>query len=342
MKFWAWLSRNSDQLKALAALTVVIGGLTGIPILFYKWMQPDIVITFTVQNSTMPPALKKWIEEATNNIRELPTLELQTDSYLKTHNLLMKLENPGLFALLLKPQTDPYRSLRDLQRTGPLDSERKSAQWKILEPGRIRIDLVNQTDRVIPNVRLRLDNAYPLWGVYLEAKFLTENEITKWQQSFSFINSGPTVVFPELPPLPPNSSTNIVIFGYVDNANVSAAVSGFSHKIIPTVTVEDKWPISWMRNQLLLWFSIMILLFLIIILFIVLNVKLEQVTWRKAKKYIPYDLACKEALLGRAESAIALLQEAVTAGYDNFQHMRTDNDLESLWEMEAFKELTHQ
>jgi len=47
-------------------------------------------------------------------------------------------------------------------------------------------------------------------------------------------------------------------------------------------------------------------------------------------------------LIGANGSAIALLEEAVTAGYDNFQQMRTDHDLESLWEMEAFKELTHQ
>jgi hypothetical protein len=342
MKFWAWLTRNSDQLKALAALTVIIGGLAGIPIMLYKWMQPDLVITFTVQNSTMPPALKKWIEEATKSIKELPPLEPKTDSNFSSNYLLMKLNNPALLELLQKPQTDPYRFFRNLQKTGPLESERNAAQWRILETGRIRIDLVNQTDRVIPNVRLRLDQVYPMWGVYLEAKFLTENEITRWQKSFSSTNAGPSVVFPELPPLPPNSSINIVIYGYVDNANVSASVSGVSYKIIPTISLEDKWPISWVKDPFSLFFLLTILIFIVLILFIVLFAKLEQSIRRKAKRYIPYDLACKEALSGRKESAIALLEEAITAGYEDFQHMRNDQDLESLREMEEFKVLSRQ
>ena len=209
MKFLAWLRKNSDIIKALASLIFIFGALTGIPTLLYKWMKPDIVITFSVQNSTMPPALKKWIEETAENIKRLPPLE--------TRDWFIESKDPGLFALLQKLETDPYRSFRDLQKTGPLESEQRNYSGKALEPGSVTINIVNQTDRVIPNVRLRLDQVYPTWGVYLEAKFLTENEISNWQKSFSLVKSGPTVVFPDLPPLPPNSSINIIIYGSVDS-----------------------------------------------------------------------------------------------------------------------------
>ena len=59
---------------------------------------------------------------------------------------------------------------------------------------------------------------------------------------------------------------------------------------------------------------------LMLIFFMVLFARLEQKIWRKAKKNIPYDLACKEALSGQNENAIAV-KEAIAAGYDNFQHM---------------------
>jgi hypothetical protein len=316
MRFWAWLDRNSSQLKALAALTIVLGGLAGAPLLLYKWLQPDIIITVANQSSTMPPALKKWTEEASSIIRDL--------------------REPD------EGQKDPYRSFRHLQNTGPLKREREKERWATMQTAKMRIDLVNQTNRVIPGVRLRLDGAYPVWGVFLEAAFLTDKEIVTWHQSASFEDRGPTIVLPELPPIPPNSAMNIIAYGYLDNAKVFATVSGASYKIIATITIEDKWPASWIIRPYLFWFPLVMVIGLIIIIVIAFLEKSKQLTLRAAKKFIPYNLACKEALSGRKESAIVLLEEAIAAGYDDFQHMRVDPDLESLREMEEFKVLSRQ
>ena len=67
----------------------------------------DLVILFLskIYNAA---ALKKWTEEATNSIKELPPLEPQKDSHLSSRYLLMKLDNPALLGLLQNPQTDPY------------------------------------------------------------------------------------------------------------------------------------------------------------------------------------------------------------------------------------------
>jgi hypothetical protein len=63
----------------------------------------------------------------------------------------------------------------------------------------------------------------------------------------------------------------------------------------------------------------------------------EKRVWRRAERFVTYNLACSEAKAGRSESALALLQRAVEAGYSNLQHMRSDPDLEQLRTTDAFK-----
>lgn len=55
-----------------------------------------------------------------------------------------------------------------------------------------------------------------------------------------------------------------------------------------------------------------------------------------------YNLACAEALLGRAEAAIRTLKEAVAAGYNNASHMISDADLASLQPHVEFRSLVEQ
>lgn len=52
-----------------------------------------------------------------------------------------------------------------------------------------------------------------------------------------------------------------------------------------------------------------------------------------------YNTACCEALLGNSEEALTFLRAAVTAGYRNTRHIEGDKDLDSLRELDAFKEL---
>jgi hypothetical protein len=45
-----------------------------------------------------------------------------------------------------------------------------------------------------------------------------------------------------------------------------------------------------------------------------------------------YNVACNESLEGRSEEGVAWLKKALQAGYDNFDHLESDTDLESIRE----------
>lgn len=308
-RLWKWLESNSSQLRGLAAVATILAALAAVPVLLSKWLQPELTIKVTADSPTMPPALEEWISNATLIFRTLP------DSA----------------ADALKP----YRSLRDLQGTGPLDPIRRGSILGLSKPGRLRVDVANQVDQVIPGVRLRLDRAYPAWGVTLAATFLTAEEVAAWQKGVSVEKVGPTMVLPELPPLPPRSAVTIVAYGDVTDAEVSATVPGVSFNLIQTVRVEDKGLISLILRPY--WIPLALLLVAVTLLAALAT--FDNLIGRRVRRNVTYNLACNEAKAGRIEGALALLQEAVGAGYSDFQHMRSDPDLEGLREIEAFKKL---
>lgn len=50
-----------------------------------------------------------------------------------------------------------------------------------------------------------------------------------------------------------------------------------------------------------------------------------------------YNLACSYALLNQTRPALNALSKAIELGYDDFEHLRTDSDLENLLKDEHFK-----
>lgn len=307
-RLWKWLEVNSLQLQGLAAVAVLLATLAGVPYLTSIWLKPDLTIKIVADSPTVPPSLEKWISEATLMLKRLPDAP--------------------------KGDIDPYRWLRGLQTTGPLDPIRRES-WRLAEPSRLQVDVVNDADRLIQGVRLRLDRAYPVWGLKLGASFLTAAEVSVWQKGLSADNAGPTLILPELPPIPPKSAVTITAYGDVANAEVSATVPGASFKLVPTVRLEDKGPVSLILRPH--WLPLLVGLAALAI--IAGLAMFEHLILRHARRTIPYNLACSEAKMGRKESALALLQEAINAGYRNFQHMRSDPDLEELRENDTFKKL---
>lgn len=308
-RLWIWLERNSSQLQGLAAVAGIIAALAAVPYLFSKWVRPELTIRVTADSPVMPPALEVWIKEAMLVLRTLPEA---ADS----ENL------------------DPYQDLRELQRSGPL-AQTRGKSWSLSQPSRLRVEVANEADRVVQGIRLRLDRAYPAWGVTLGATFLTAAEVAGWESGMAAEMDGPTIVLPELPPLPPRSAVTVFAYGSVEDAVVSATVPGTSFKLIRTVPVEDRGLIAVILRPY--WLPLVAwLVFLAIMAALSL---FGNRVWRRARRSATYDLACSEAKAGRTESALALLQEAVAAGYGNFDHMRKDQDLEGLREMDAFKKL---
>ena len=60
---------------------------------------------------------------------------------------------------------------------------------------------------------------------------------------------------------------------------------------------------------------------------------------RREDPIVYYNLACSYALLGRKEDAFQALEQAVKAGYEDFEHLKRDSDLKSLREDARFKSL---
>lgn len=111
---------------------------------------------------------------------------------------------------------------------------------------------------------------------------------------------------------------------------------GSRYKIINTVSVEDRWPVSWALRPILF----LNLAFICLSLGIPLGwVWVQNSAFRKATRLVPYNAACQEAKAGRNDRALALLAVAVSAGFANLKHMREDPDLENLRGIPEFQKL---
>ena len=56
---------------------------------------------------------------------------------------------------------------------------------------------------------------------------------------------------------------------------------------------------------------------------------------------VHYNLACSFALLGRTSQALDTLRKAIILGYSDYRHMREDEDLAGLRDLDEFKEIVN-
>ena len=73
-----------------------------------------------------------------------------------------------------------------------------------------------------------------------------------------------------------------------------------------------------------------------------LEVDQTLVRIRPQEPIFHYNLACSHSRLGNIEPALEALRIAVHLGYDNFEHLRTDEDLDNLKRDGRFHELLKQ
>jgi hypothetical protein len=296
-RLWDWFGRNAANLRGVAALVVIISALGGVLLYVRKLLQPELTVMVRENSAAMPPDVVSWVREANDAMRYLP--------------LLTSTNEPKF-----------YSRLRGLVRTNVEDDLALNG----MDFGQTRIDLVNETDHVVTGVRMRFDYP-PFWNAFLQAGFLTDQECASWQKGLPPRGSH-DIVLPEFPSIPPRSS--LVLFIYCRGGvaqRMAVTVPGSRYKIVNTVQVEDRWPVSWaLRPFAVAYFGALLLLIGVPVVVVWYHAKV----WRRAERLIPYNLACNEAKAGRKEKAIALLSMAITAGYRDFKHMRDDPDLKAL------------
>ena len=68
-----------------------------------------------------------------------------------------------------------------------------------------------------------------------------------------------------------------------------------------------------------------------------LDIDLKLLRLRPEDPIVHYNLACSYALLNQTRAALGALSKAIDLGYNDFQHLKEDPDLENLLKDEQFK-----
>jgi len=315
-RFWKWLGENSNQLGALAALVAIVATVAVLPIWIGRKLSPEVEVVVRQQAAVMPEDLEAWTSSLAFELVTLP--------------------NPS------EGEADRFERFRELAITGPLSLPPETAlrSDSVYSPELLEIEVSNHADRTIPGVRLRVDNTALTWGVTLSAEFLTSAEIRTWEAQVSDESRSDTLVLPELPPLPPESTVSIVGFGRARNARVSGTVPNASIGIIEIIEVEDRGLIAFVR-QPPLWFPLLLggTLALLTLLGGLFLRWFNHLVYDRTRRDTTYNLACSEALAGRTDSSLALLREALDVGFSDDSLLRTDQDLDSIRDTTEFKVL---
>ncbi len=307
-RVWEWLGANSKALGGLAAVTVIITAVvTGTPYLV-RQLGPDIVVRTNLDRMDLPAELAAWLREMSRvaNLRDLSQIRALDEE------LAGSLSNP---------------IIQNLYRNVPED--------------RLQLEIENQSDGVVSGLFLRLDGVYGLFDVRVNGTFLREAQAEQLSTAITGGYRDKTLVLPELPPLPPESTLQVTLYGTLigNQPIVSSAIHSYEIKEI--IEVEDNIFLFPYNNP---YFFAYILAVLLLFSWLVLSQisqfrrsRLRSEIIQNETKNILYDQACHAALDERADDALALLREAVSAGYANTKHALTDSDLVSLHDREEFK-----
>lgn len=316
MKLWRWLAQNSSALQGAAAVLVLISAFVAAPAVIWRSLKPDLVIEVDPDQGTVPPELLEWVRDVQSELVEA-------------------LED------LPKVKKESWQKLRDL--TASMSNERLAALYGVGDTiARLRLEVRNQTDRVISGVRISLDHIYRIWSISAKGTFLTNEETQNFIGKVKPARSTSRLVLPELPPLPPRSSLEVILYGSVENADVEVSAQGATTKVERIVEVENTWLVDWYMNPYKA-FPLFLFLFLALWLAVFPAERIwKRVLTRVVRKATPgiiYNLACKEALANRGDQAMLFLRKAFDEGYKDKVHAKNDPDLTILRGRDDFKDL---
>lgn len=306
---WNWIQENSPALKGIAAILIILTTLSAIPIGIVKLLRPDIIVRVNNDKSTIPSDLIKFNED----ISRLFEWDIDEFQKIKEGNkkLAAILDNP-----VLKRLNNPNVTF-----------------------DKARIEIINQSSNVISGLRIRVDRVFSLWGFDIKGTFLQETEAEKYMSEFKDELKDHSVVFPELPSLPPNSSIIISLFGNLELLEPTIMSAGHSYSLINIVEAEDGILIDFSNNPLKYIFLFIAIIPIILLVLGFIWTRVRKRVIKNETKYIFYNKACDLANAGKSDEAMLVLKLAIEAGYVNRQHILKDEDLESLRERRDFIEL---
>jgi hypothetical protein len=207
-KIWIWLANNRHSLTGLAALITAVALLR--PVLVPIFFPPDLIVRYSRDPSTVPDDLMKWAQKLGFEILVKGTVPEGLDS-LKNSDVIQKLEN-------------------NLRGDG-ID--------------RFSITLTNTSANEIPHVRVSVDGCASLWSSQIDGTYITADEAKSFASNSKLADSS-RLVLPELPPLPPNSSTTIRLYGRFPTYATLDIASTVRTQVVELVVIESNW---WFRHR---------------------------------------------------------------------------------------------
>jgi len=313
---WNWITKNSDALQGAAAVIVTLSALVALPIWLGRFAGSDARVVVDSDPGTMPQDLSDWSDDAAR--------VLDPDGF--------DLSKTGLKAWRL----DQMRSLMSSPTAQGLRDPRVNPR----RIGRLSLQVQNQSPTTISGVRIRLDEISNVWDVSINGTFIEDKVAREFRDRIGPVHGLQSLVLPELPPIPPESILNVLVYGDMEFARPSISVQGATLTTENVVKMRDSWALRLYRDP----FPIYILLvFSLFILYPVIAGTWPHVRRRIIKRAGPgiiYDLACAEAKLDNGDQALWLLQKAFQLGYTDTAHAEKDEDLTSIRGRQEFKDLT--
>ena len=171
-KLWKWAQENSVGLQGLAALVFIIGAVVAIPAVLWHSVQSDIVVRLNIDEDSLPSEIKEWLRDASRLLIQMEEVEGMSD--------WERGRLSGVPTNVSKKLSEGYN-----------------------EFDKAKLDIVNQSNRVLTGIRLRLDRVYRPWQARASAPFLSNEELQSFNTKLNSSYRGNSIVFPELPALPP-------------------------------------------------------------------------------------------------------------------------------------------
>jgi hypothetical protein len=207
-KLWNWLANNRHSLTGLAALLTATALLR--PVLVPIFFPPDLVVKYSRDPSTVPYDLLKSTQElAIEN--QFNDVAPRGPNSLTTSGIIQKFK--GNF-------------------------------WAH-GIDRFSITLLNTSGTEIPHVRVSVDGCSGLWSSELDGTYITADEASSFASNSRLAGSS-RLVLPELPPLPPDSTTTIRMYGDFPAYAKLDVASAVRTQVVELVVIENTW---WFRHR---------------------------------------------------------------------------------------------
>jgi len=214
---WKWLTDNAAALGSIAAISVIAASLLAAAPYFSRAISSDLLIRTNVDKSTLPPEFSPWLRELSFAVSQQEReVSSQSESQLQISSLL---DEPFVETLQYAPKSD-----------------------------KMIIEIINQSEKIITDLFARIDNINTILNIQVSGTFLQLGQEKLLETQILGAYRDQSIVFPDLPPLPPESVLQVTLYGDLSYSDLTISSVGTSFSISNIIETEDSWILFWYEN----------------------------------------------------------------------------------------------